>query len=59
MNRIWAGIHSGKTHHQRLVLDQSGERRLSHRVANDEPELLKFLDSVRTLGDLGRGQGRW
>ena len=51
MNRIWAGIDSGKTHHHCLVLDHSGERLLSHRVANDEPELLKLLASVLALGD--------
>ncbi|GAA4032504.1 MULTISPECIES: IS110 family transposase [Streptomyces] len=51
MNRIWAGIDSGKTHHHCLVLNESGETLLSRRVANDEPELLKLLSSVLALGD--------
>ncbi|WP_148100444.1 transposase, partial [Streptomyces sp. NL15-2K] len=51
MNRIWAGIDSGKTHHHCLVLNESGETLLSRRVANDEPELLKLLASVLALGD--------
>nr|WP_244188151.1 IS110 family transposase [Streptomyces regalis] len=51
MNRIWAGIDSGKTHHHCLVLDERGERLLSRRVANDEPDLLKLVDAVLALGD--------
>jgi transposase len=51
MNRIWAGIDSGKTHHHCVALSESGEMLLSRRVANDEPELLKLLDSVLALGD--------
>lgn len=51
MNRLWAEIDSGKTHHHCLVLDQSGERLLSHRVVNDEPEYLKLLACVLALGD--------
>ena len=51
MNRIWAGIDSGKTHHHCLVLNEGGETLLSRRVANDEPELLKLLDAVLALGD--------
>jgi transposase len=51
MNRIWAGIDSGKTHHHCLVLNEGGETLLSRRVANDEPELLVLLDAVLALGD--------
>jgi hypothetical protein len=51
MNRIWAGIDSGQTHHQCLVLDDSGATPLSRSVANDEPELLKLLAAVLALGD--------
>ncbi|AOR36746.1 hypothetical protein BFF78_41940 [Streptomyces fodineus] len=51
MNRIWAGIDSGKTHHRCLVLNESGETLLFRRVVNDEPELLKPLDAVLALGD--------
>ena len=51
MNRIWPGIDSGKTHHHCLVLNENGEAMLSRRVTNDEPELLKLLDAVLTLGN--------
>lgn len=51
MNRIWAGIDSGKTHHHCFVRNESGEMLLSRRIANDEPELLKLLDAVLPLGD--------
>ncbi|MCX4752439.1 IS110 family transposase [Kitasatospora purpeofusca] len=51
MNRIWAGIDSGKSHHHCVVLDVEGRKLLSRRVANDEPELLQLLGDVLALGE--------
>ena len=51
MAAIWAGIDAGKTHHHCVVIDESGRRLLSRRVANDEPELLRLLADVLALGD--------
>jgi transposase len=48
---IWAGIDAGKAHHHCVVVDDSGKRLLSQRVANDEPELLRLLADVLALGD--------
>ncbi|MFF3607897.1 IS110 family transposase [Streptomyces sp. NPDC002463] len=48
---IRAGIDAGKTHHHCVVIDESGRRLLSRRVANDEPELLELLTDVLALGD--------
>ncbi|HEY9372696.1 IS110 family transposase, partial [Streptomyces sp.] len=42
MAAIWAGIDAGKTHHHCVAIDESGRRRLSRRVANDEPDLLEI-----------------
>jgi hypothetical protein len=46
MNRIWAGIDCGKTHHHCVVLDADGKTLLSRRVANDEPQFLQLLGDV-------------
>ncbi|MFD5065417.1 LLM class flavin-dependent oxidoreductase [Streptomyces sp. NPDC058394] len=46
MNRIWAGIDSGKTHHHCVAIDQDGTERLSRRVPNGESELLQLLQDV-------------
>ncbi|WUH88681.1 IS110 family transposase [Streptomyces sp. NBC_00433] len=51
MAAIWAGIDAGKTHHHCVVIDETGGRLLSRRVANDEPELLQLLADVLALGD--------
>lgn len=51
MAAIWAGIDAGKTHHHCVVIDETGKRLLSRRVANDEPELLELLESVLALGE--------
>jgi transposase len=48
---IWAGIDAGKTHHHCVVIDDTGKRLLSRRVANDESELLQLLGDVLDLGD--------
>jgi transposase len=44
--QIWAGTDIGKTHHHCVVLNAEGERLLSRRVMNDEPELLALLADV-------------
>ncbi|MFF7183624.1 IS110 family transposase [Streptomyces sp. NPDC008121] len=54
MSRIWAGIDCGKAHHHGIALDTDGKRRLSRRVANDEPELLRLIDDVLALADGGQ-----
>lgn len=41
--QIWAGVDIGKEHHHCVVIGPNGDRLLSRRVANDEPELLTLL----------------
>ncbi len=50
MAQIWAGTDIGETHHHCVVLTAQGERLLSRRVLNDEPELLALLADVLALG---------
>ncbi|MFF3404600.1 IS110 family transposase [Streptomyces sp. NPDC002659] len=52
MTEIWAGIDAGKTHHHCVVIDDTGKRLLSRRVANEETELLKLLGDVLDLGEV-------
>ncbi|MEU0004575.1 IS110 family transposase [Streptomyces sp. NPDC006314] len=52
VTEIWAGIDAGKTHHHCVVIDDTGKRLLSRRVANDETELLQLLADVLTLGEV-------
>lgn len=54
MNRIWAGIDCGKSHHHCVVVDGEGGVLLSRRVANDEPELLQLLADVLAAGSTGK-----
>ncbi|MEU5380615.1 IS110 family transposase [Streptomyces sp. NPDC005968] len=49
MTAIWAGIDAGRTHHHCVVIDDTGKRLLSRRVANDESEILKLLADVLAL----------
>jgi transposase len=49
--RNWAGTDIGKTHHHCAVLDGEGEKLLSRRVLNDEPELLELIGDVLALGE--------
>jgi len=49
--QIWAGADIGKTHHHCVVLDAEGNRLLSRRVLNDEPELLALLADVLALNE--------
>ncbi|WP_367141220.1 MULTISPECIES: IS110 family transposase [Streptomyces] len=51
MAAIWAGIDAGKTHHHCVVIDETGRRLLSRRIANDEPVLLELLADVLAMGD--------
>ncbi|MGW4876481.1 IS110 family transposase [Streptomyces sp. NPDC004262] len=51
MAQIWAGTDIGKTHHHCVVLNVEGERLLSRRVLNDEPELLALLADVLALDE--------
>ncbi|MET8249690.1 IS110 family transposase [Streptomyces sp. NPDC005202] len=52
MTAIWAGIDAGKTHHHCVVIDDTGKRLLSRRVANEESELLQLLGDVLALGEV-------
>jgi transposase len=52
MNRVWAGVDAGKTHHHCVVIDADGKKLLSRRVANDEPELLTLISDVAGLGEV-------
>lgn len=52
MTAIWAGIDAGKTHHHCVVIDDTGKRLLSRRVANEETELLRLLGNVLDLGEV-------
>jgi transposase len=52
VTEIWAGIDAGKTHHHCVVIDDTGKRLLSRRVANDETELLQLLGDVLDLGEV-------
>jgi transposase len=49
--QIWAGTDIGKTHHHCVVLGAGGERLLSRRVLNDEPELLVLLADVLAIDE--------
>ncbi|MFF2430911.1 IS110 family RNA-guided transposase [Streptomyces mirabilis] len=51
MAQIWAGTDIGKTHHHCVVLGAEGERLLSRRVLNDEPELLALLADVLAIDE--------
>lgn len=50
MNRVWAGVDAGKTHHHCVVIDADGRKLLSRRVPDDEPELLSLISDVTALG---------
>ncbi|WP_399880124.1 transposase [Streptomyces sp. BBFR51] len=39
----------GKEHHHSVVVDERGERLLSHRVFNDEQDLLELIAAVLAL----------
>src|SRR5215208_1547836 len=43
---IWIGVDMGKEFHWAHALDASGTKLFSHRVENDESDLLKLIDEV-------------
>lgn len=45
-NELWAGIDIGKEHHHCVVIDETGQRLLSTRIANDETALTILIDEV-------------
>ena len=47
--QLWAGIDAGKAHHHCFVIDSEGNRLLSQRISNDEPDLLQLLATVLEL----------
>jgi transposase len=51
VGRIWAGTDIGKSHHHCVVVNQDGNRLLSRRVLNDEPELMALLADVLALDE--------
>lgn len=64
MPQIWAGVDAGKGHHHCVVIDETGQRLYSQRVANGEAELLELISAVTELAtgdsliwavDLNRG----
>jgi len=46
MPQLWAGIDAGKFNHHCVVIDETGSRILSRKVANDEDELLCLVSDV-------------
>jgi Transposase len=46
VEQTWAGIDAGKQHHHLVVIDNDGNRLLSRRLANDEPELTAVIAGV-------------
>ncbi|WP_156297166.1 IS110 family transposase [Mycobacterium paragordonae] len=54
--KVWAGIDVGKEHHHCVVINSEGQRLLSRRVFNNEPELASLLDEVI---ELAGGQVLW
>jgi len=50
MDRVeqgWIGIDAGKGHHHPVLIDRDGQRLLSPRVINDQPDLVALIDTVR------------
>ncbi|MBP0452977.1 IS110 family transposase [Kitasatospora sp. RG8] len=50
---LWAGTDAGKAEHHCTVIDTNGNKVLSRRVPNNEPELLELLGNVLELADGG------
>lgn len=51
MDRAWAGIDAGKESHWAHILDASGEKLLSRKVANDEADLSELIDETLSIAD--------
>ncbi|WP_035840023.1 IS110 family RNA-guided transposase [Kitasatospora azatica] len=53
MPELWAGTDAGKGEHHCTAIDTDGNKVLSRRVPNNEPELLELLGDVLELADGG------
>ncbi|GFZ96542.1 IS110 family transposase [Nesterenkonia alkaliphila] len=51
MPQLWAGIDAGKHHHHVFVIDETGTRRFSRRIPNDEETILEVLAKVNALAE--------
>lgn len=49
--RVWAGIDAGKAHHWATVVDDTGARVWSRKIANDETAILDALADILGLAD--------
>ena len=49
LDKAWAGVDVGKTHHWVCVVDAEGKTLLSAKVANDEAEIVALLASTGSL----------
>ncbi|PZO60723.1 MAG: IS110 family transposase [Pseudoxanthomonas suwonensis] len=49
MTKVWAGVDAGKSAHHCVVISEDGDRLLSRRVVNNEPELLQLIADVCAL----------
>lgn len=49
MDKAWLGVDCGKEFHWAHLLDASGTELLSHRVENDEADLLELIDEALSL----------
>jgi transposase len=49
LDKAWAGVDVGKTHHWVCVVDAEGKTLLSAKVANDEAEIMALLASTGSL----------
>ncbi|KJL45006.1 IS110 family transposase [Microbacterium trichothecenolyticum] len=49
MPQLWAGIDAGKSHHHCVAIDGDGNKLLSRRFANREPEIRTLLGDVASL----------
>jgi Transposase len=50
MDRVeqgWIGIDAGKGHHHAVLIDRDGQRLLSRRVINEQPDLVALIDTVQ------------
>lgn len=51
MQRVWAGIDIGKSHHHAVVINSEGEQLLSRRVTNDEAALMELISQVLGMAE--------
>ena len=48
-SRAWIGVDIGKTHHWVCAVDEGGKKLLSHKVLNDEAEIIEVIAAVSEL----------